>query len=208
MAGSENSIGERSVSAEAEVKSALMKASVTADQPDQQGEHSIPMNHQGEIAAEGELEIVIDEELKALIPPLSEEEMAGLEVDILRDGVREPFSVWHHDNKLILLDGHHRHEICQRWDLPFPEPFRVNLNTREEAILWMIKNQFHRRNLKLFQRIELGACRETSQVSDASGTQLCGVAPCATFHDMWLRGPENLAPRAPVSPKSSALGSF
>jgi hypothetical protein len=56
----------------------------------------------------------------------------------------------------VLLDGHHRYELCQTHGLPFTimqAPAWVK--TREDALVWIIQNQLGRRNLRLFQRIEL-----------------------------------------------------
>lgn len=38
--------------------------------------------------------ILIDEEFKALIPPLSQEERTQLEANLLADGCRDPLVVW------------------------------------------------------------------------------------------------------------------
>ena len=86
--------------------------------------------------------VVIDPEFRALIPPLTAEEKAQLEQNILTDGCREPLTLW--DD--ILLDGHNRYEICTRHNLPFGTT-RVVLENREAAINWIINNQLGRRNL-------------------------------------------------------------
>lgn len=57
-------------------------------------------------------ELIIDFELSALIPPLHPKEFEQLRENILRDGCREPLSVWKNNGKLILLDGHNRLRIC------------------------------------------------------------------------------------------------
>lgn len=94
--------------------------------------------------------IRIDPEFKALIPPLAKEEFAQLEENILRDGCRDALVVW--DG--LLLDGHNRHKICTENLLPF-EIVKVELASRDEAKVWVIKNQLGRRNLQPFQRGEL-----------------------------------------------------
>ena len=40
------------------------------------------------------MQIQIDPEFKALIPPLAPDELAQLEANILRDGCRDPLVVW------------------------------------------------------------------------------------------------------------------
>jgi len=72
----------------------------------------------------------IDEDFKRLIPPLSLDELQQLEENIMRDGCREPLSVWY----TSILDGHNRYDICTRLQIPFAIQ-RVFLRNREEAIV-------------------------------------------------------------------------
>jgi hypothetical protein len=56
----------------------------------------------------------------------------------------------------VLLDGHHRYAICRAREIHFDiveAPAWVE--TREDALIWIIRNQFGRRNLTPYQRIEL-----------------------------------------------------
>mgnify|MGYP000136931558 CR=1 FL=1 len=89
-------------------------------------------------------EIIIDPELRALIPPLTDDERRTLEENILRDGCRDPLVVWRDHN--ILLDGHHRYEICRRHEIPF-NIIEIALADRESAADWIDANQLGRRNL-------------------------------------------------------------
>lgn len=91
--------------------------------------------------------ILIDSEFQALIPPLSAEERAQLEANLLADGCRDPLVVWGD----VLVDGHNRYEICTRHDLPF-DTVEVEFDSRSHAVEWIIKNQFGRRNLSDYQR--------------------------------------------------------
>lgn len=50
----------------------------------------------------------IDPQYEKLIPPLSAEEFKYLEVNIKRDGCREPLCVWEN----TIIDGHNRYKIC------------------------------------------------------------------------------------------------
>ena len=86
--------------------------------------------------------LIIDNDFKNLIPPLTDDEFAQLEKNILRDGIRDPLVVW----KNTLIDGHNRHKIA---------PFSVTemqFLSRNDAIIWIIKNQFGRRNLTAYDR--------------------------------------------------------
>jgi len=96
-------------------------------------------------------QIRIDEEFKALIPPLSDEERGLLEASIVADGCRDSLVLW--DG--VLIDGHHRHEICTRLGIEFDTVEMANLETRNDARLWIIRNQLGRRNLTNYQRAEL-----------------------------------------------------
>jgi len=84
----------------------------------------------------------IDEEFRRLIVPPSSDELLQLEENIIRDGCREPLSVWY----TTILDGHNRYEICTRLQIPFLI-HRIYLKDREEAIAWVCSNQLGRRNI-------------------------------------------------------------
>ena len=90
-------------------------------------------------------EIIIDPELKSLIPILSPEERAQLENNLISEGCRDPLVIWKGHN--ILLDGHNRYEICLKNGLNY-ELIEIDLPDRESAHLWMMRNQLGRRNLQ------------------------------------------------------------
>jgi hypothetical protein len=54
----------------------------------------------------------------------------------------------------ILIDGHNRYEICTRNEIHF-ETVDVEFESRDDAKIWIIKNQFGRRNLQPFTRTNL-----------------------------------------------------
>jgi len=97
--------------------------------------------------------ISIDTEFKNLIPSLTDVEFAGLEASILEEGrARVPLDVWNG----ILIDGHNRFTICQCHDLPFTtQEVGAPDWTRTDALIWIIQNQFNRRNLSAYARAEL-----------------------------------------------------
>jgi len=93
------------------------------------------------------VDITIDKEFAAMIPPLSPEERQQLEENIVEHGgARDPLVVWNEKNATILLDGHNRYEICTRHELPF-DIHEMKLKGRDEAADWMDRNQLGRRNL-------------------------------------------------------------
>lgn len=99
-------------------------------------------------------EVVIDPEFAALIPPLSNEERAQLEANLIADGCRDPLVVWIHDGQATLLDGHNRLAMCRTHHIPYITTC-APVETREGARVWIIQNQLGRRNLTPFARTEL-----------------------------------------------------
>lgn len=92
-------------------------------------------------------EIVIDAEFAAMIPPLSAEERAQLEANLVESGgARDALVVWQSPEGATLLDGHNRYEICTRLSLPFGVR-EVELEDRDAAKDWIDRNQLGRRNL-------------------------------------------------------------
>ena len=95
-------------------------------------------------------DVKVDPEFRALIFPLAEAELSGLEESLLAEGCRDALVTWHG----LLLDGHHRLEICRKHGIEF-RTAEVELEDRTAAKVWVIRNQFARRNLTPFQRVEL-----------------------------------------------------
>jgi hypothetical protein len=89
--------------------------------------------------------IVVDNEFRRLIPPLTDEERLGLEENLLRDGCLDPVIVW--AEQQILLDGHNRKEICDRYGIDY-DTREVSLPSRDAAADWIDAHQLGRRNLK------------------------------------------------------------
>ena len=91
--------------------------------------------------------MIIDNEFKGLIPPLTDEEYKGLEESILKDGCRDALVLWGE----ILVDGHNRYDICTRHNIPF-RTVQMEFAGRDDVLLWMIDNQESRRNLTAYAR--------------------------------------------------------
>ncbi len=92
-------------------------------------------------------EIIIDKEFHELIPPLHEEEYKQLEDSIMKEGCRDALVLW----GKILLDGHNRFEICKKNKILF-KTTQKEFKDRNEAKIWIIKNQFGRRNINAYQK--------------------------------------------------------
>ena len=87
-------------------------------------------------------ELTIDPEFRNLIPPLDGETRNALRDDIIAHSCLHPVAVWH--NKIV--DGHNRYDICWENNIPF-YIVEMDFKDRDEAIAWIIMNQFSRRNL-------------------------------------------------------------
>lgn len=94
--------------------------------------------------------MIVDNEFKGLIPPLSKEEYTGLEQSIITEGCRESIITWND----IVIDGHNRYEICTKNNIPYKTLPKV-FNSRHEVINWIIENQLGRRNLTPEQKLYL-----------------------------------------------------
>jgi hypothetical protein len=66
-----------------------------------------------------------------------------LEDSIISEGCREPLVVWKEQG--VLVDGHHRYDICTRHSKPFAT-VEMSFGDRESVLDWMDKNQIARRN--------------------------------------------------------------
>ena len=88
------------------------------------------------------MNIVIDPEFKELIPPLTDNEFRQLEANLLRDGCKEPLTVW--DG--ILIDGHNRYMICRQHSIKFKVD-EIKFESRDHAMAWIDERQLGRRNL-------------------------------------------------------------
>lgn len=112
--------------------------------------------------------LTVDEEFKALIPPLSDDEFNQLEANILRDGIRDPLVVWKGHN--VIVDGHNRYSIAKKHGLTF-ETTEIEFTDRDAVIVWIIQNQFGRRNITKFTRGELALKLESTIAARAKANQ-------------------------------------
>ena len=91
----------------------------------------------------------VDPEFQSKIPPLTAEERSQLEANILEEGrLLNPLIIW----KGIIVDGHNRFEILKEHPEIEYTILEKEFAGREEAIVWICKNQLGRRNLTPEQR--------------------------------------------------------
>lgn len=108
-------------------------------------------------------QLTVDQEIKALIPPLQQNEYLQLEENLLAEGCREPLVVW----KGIIVDGHNRYTICIKHKIPFSY-VEKEFDCREAAISWACANQLGRRNITdETRRFLIGKQYETEKLAAA-----------------------------------------
>lgn len=110
--------------------------------------------------------LVIDFEFQSLIPPLSDDEFKRLEKSILAEGVRDPIITWNG----TIIDGHNRYTVCQKHGIKFNTAPR-KFASRDAAKIWIIENQFARRNLSKYDRSVLALQLEPLYAAEAKRRQ-------------------------------------
>lgn len=133
------------------------------------------------------MNIVVKEELKAYIDPLTPDEHEALERSLLAEGCRDALVLWGD----VLVDGHNRYGICQKHGLPFQTVQNPRFQSMQDVHLWMIEQHLGRRSVSDFQRGVLAlrkrailAARQRSQRdADAAETPVLGDAPPANGID-------------------------
>lgn len=94
------------------------------------------------------MDVVVNEELKAYIDPLTAEEHDALERSLLAEGCRDALVLWGN----VLVDGHNRYAICRKHGLPFNTVQNTRLQSMEDVHLWMIEQHLGRRSVSDYQR--------------------------------------------------------
>ena len=94
------------------------------------------------------MNIVVQEDLKTYIDPLTQDEYDALERSLLAEGCRDALVLWGD----ILVDGHNRYGLCQKHGLPFATVQNTRFRTIADVHLWMIDQHLGRRSVSDFQR--------------------------------------------------------
>lgn len=132
-------------------------------------------------------QLLINPNFQNLIPPLSLEELSALEASIKQDGCRDPLVVWHN----TIIDGHHRYAICTKHGISFNIIEKTELETELDVKLWMINNQFSRRNLPTETRLALAYRFKEFEAQKAKERQ--GTRNDLTIEDTNIRLPVTLS---------------
>lgn len=121
-------------------------------------------------------QIVIDGEFKNLLRPLSTEEKKDLEQSIIKCGKCVGTLIcWETEGKLLLVDGHHRYEICQKLNLPYTIE-KMDFASRNEAKIWMIGFQKGRRADTKEDKIKYAEMLIALGVSQDKAAEMVGVS--------------------------------
>jgi len=141
------------------------------------------------------LNIIINEELRSFIDPLTPVEYAALERSLQAEGCRDALVLW----RDVLIDGHNRYEICQKHGIPYRTVHNNNFATLEDVMLWVIDNNLARRSVSDFQRgmlalrkKEIVAARAAQRAAEAppeqapedAGADDAGNPPWSTREDV------------------------
>ena len=123
--------------------------------------------------------VIVIDEFRDLFPAQTKEERKKLKDSIIREKkCRDKIIVWKtiHDGEEqnIILDGHNRHEICLETGMSY-DIEEMHFDSAFEAKMWMIKNQYGRRNLSPFQRAEIALQFKDSIVEQAEKNRKAGV---------------------------------
>lgn len=148
------------------------------------------------------MDIVVNEELKAYIEPMTPEEYEALERSILAEGCRDALVLWGD----ILIDGHHRYAICRKHDLPFQTVQHPNFRSMDDVHLWMIDQHLGRRSLSVFQRGELALRKRdilTARRAQARAVPATTLPPLPPIPDAAAADEQASAPAA-VAAEASA----
>jgi uncharacterized membrane protein YkoI len=154
------------------------------------------------------MNIVVNEELKAYIEPLTQDEHDALERSILAEGCRDALVLWGD----VLVDGHNRYGICQKHGLPFQTVQNPRFQSMEDVHLWMIDQHLGRRSVSDFQRGVL-ALRKREIMAErkaraATSTETAAATPTADAPEATaaLPAPDPLSSREAIA-KAARLSS-
>ena len=86
---------------------------------------------------------VVLPEMAQLLPPLTGEQLAALEADLLANGCYSPIIV---NEDMAVIDGHHRQELCEKHGIPYKMAV-FSFQDMLEAKQWALDTQKGRRNL-------------------------------------------------------------
>jgi hypothetical protein len=148
--------------------------------------------------------IVVNEDLKTYIDPLTPEEYEALERSILTEGCRDALVLWND----VLVDGHNRFGICRKHGVAFQTVQNARFRSLEDVHLWMIDQHLGRRSVSDFQRgvlalrkKEIVAGREAATLAAHLRAEVLGEAD--PVGDSPFDGAPAIAAEAPLTSREA-----
>ena len=148
------------------------------------------MRNTGTIYSSTERSPTVLPEMAELLPPLTGEQLAALEADILKNGCYSPVIV---NEDMVVIDGHNRQRLCQQHGLPYQMAV-FSFEDMLEAKQWALDTQKGRRNLdkwelgkialRLKPDIEARARENMGTRTDLSATLPKGSEPVDTRREL------------------------
>ena len=148
------------------------------------------MRNTGTIYASAEHTPTILPEMAELLPPLTGEQLATLEADLLKNGCYSPIIV---NEDMVIVDGHNRQRLCEQHGLPYQMAV-FSFEDMLEAKQWALDTQKGRRNLdkwelgkialRLKPDIEARARENMGTRTDLSATLPKGSEPVDTRREL------------------------
>ena len=148
------------------------------------------MRNTGIIYSSAERTPTVLPEMAELLPPLTGEQLAALEADILKNGCYSPVIV---NEDMVVIDGHNRQRLCEQHGLPYQMAV-FSFEDMLEAKQWALDTQKGRRNLdkwelgkialRLKPDIEARARENMGTRTDLSATLPKGSEPVDTRREL------------------------
>ena len=148
------------------------------------------MRNTGTIYSSAERTPTVLPEMAELLPPLTGEQLAALEADILKNGCYSPVIV---NEDMVVIDGHNRQRLCEQHGLPYQMAV-FSFEDMLEAKQWALDTQKGRRNLdkwelgkialRLKPDIEARAKENMGTRTDLSATLPKGSDPVDTRREL------------------------
>ena len=148
------------------------------------------MHNTGIIYSSTERTPTVLPEMAELLPPLTGEQLAALEADILKNGCYSPVIV---NEDMVVVDGHNRQRLCDQHGLPYQMAV-FSFESMLEAKQWALDTQKGRRNLdkwelgkialRLKPDIEARAKENMGTRTDLSATLPKGSDPVDTRKEL------------------------
>ena len=148
------------------------------------------MHNTGTIYSSTERIPTVLPEMAELLPPLTGEQLAALEADLLKNGCYSPVIV---NEDMVIIDGHNRQRLCEQHGLPYQMAV-FSFESMLEAKQWALDTQKGRRNLdkwelgkialRLKPDIEARARENMGTRTDLSATLPKGSEPVDTRREL------------------------